>query len=94
MWPYRVLMNAANARERSPISDAVAAQIRAERAAAGKTQAQVYEPAGIPKQTYIRIEKGVRVADITQILQVCTSLGIPLGVFMTRAEARARGEVA
>lgn len=77
-----------NARERSPWSDAVAAQIRAERAAAEQTQEQVYTAAGIARSTYIRLEKGTRVAGVTQLARICGALGMPLLTFMERVEAR------
>lgn len=75
-------------RERSPWSDAVAAQIRAERAAKGWTQKQMFERAGIPRSTYIRMEKGDRVADATQLARVCGALGMRLSEFWTRVEQR------
>lgn len=77
-----------NARERSDWSEAVAAQIRAERAAAGLTQAQVYEPAGLPRSTYLRIEKGTRVADTTQLARILGVLGLRMSVFFARVEDR------
>lgn len=77
-----------NARERSDWSEAVAAQVRAERAAAGLTQAQVYEPAGLPRSTYIRVEKGTRVADTTQLARICNVLGLRMSEFFARVEGR------
>lgn len=76
------------ARERSPISDAVAATIRAERAAAELTQSDMQDRAGIPKQTYIRIEKGQRVVDVTQLAHICAALGLTLEQFMARVGER------
>lgn len=75
-------------RERSPWSDAVAAQIRAERAAKGWTQDQMIERSGIPRSTYIRLEKGIRVADATQMARVCGALGLRLSEFWVRVEQR------
>lgn len=75
-------------RERSPWSDAVAAQFRAERAAKGWTQEQMSERSGIPRSTYIRMEKGARVADTTQIARVCGALGLRLSEFFQRVEQR------
>lgn len=76
------------ARERSDWSDAVAAQIRAERAAAGKTQAQVYETAGISRSAYLRIEKGTRVVDVSQLARICAVLNLGLSTFFERVEDR------
>lgn len=77
-----------NKREQSPWSDAVASQIRAERAAAGLTQAQMVELSGIPRSTYIRLEKGLRVADITQLARICGALKMSLSLFLARVEGR------
>ena len=80
-----------NARERSDWSEAVAAQVRAERAAAGLTQAQVYEPAGLPRSTYIRIEKGTRVADTTQLARILSVFDLRMSEFFRRVEGRVHG---
>jgi transcriptional regulator with XRE-family HTH domain len=77
-----------NKREQSPWSIATSAQIRAERAAAGLTQAQMVELSGISRSSYIRLEKGERVADITQLARICGALGLPLSVFLARVEER------
>ena len=77
-----------NARERSAWSDAVSAQIRAERAAAGLTQADVVKRSGIPRSTYIRIESGSRVPDVTQLARLCDSWGLGLSEFFRRVEGR------
>lgn len=77
-----------NSRERSPWSQAVAEQIRAERAVADLTQEQLAERAGIARSTYIRLETGKRVADATQLARICGALGIPQSVFWQRVEAR------
>jgi transcriptional regulator with XRE-family HTH domain len=75
-------------RNRSGLTRAVAAQIRAERAASGLTQQKVVDKSGIPKSTYIRLESGERVADVQQLAAFCAALDIPLAVFMQRAEDR------
>lgn len=77
-----------NKREESPWSIATSAQIRAERAAAGLTQAQMIELSGIARSTYIRLEKGERVPDVTQLARICGALKIPLSVFLQRVENR------
>lgn len=75
-------------RERSAWSEAVAAQIRAERAAGGLTQAQMIERSGIARSTYIRLEKNIRVADASQIGRICEALGLSLSEFFRRVEER------
>ena len=80
-------------RERSDWSDAVARQIASERAFRRMTQAQVYEPAGMSKATYMRLEAGARVADVSQLARICEALGLTLVEFVRRVEARmAEGE--
>ena len=79
-------MNAANARERSRFSEAIAAEIRAERARVERTQQDVFEEAGIPRATYIRIENAKRVPDTTQLARICQALGIPMSELIVRAE--------
>lgn len=81
-------MNASNARERTPTSDAVAAQIRAERAASGLSQGAVFTAAGISKSAYLKLESGRNVADISQLAGICEALGLDLPTFFARAEAR------
>lgn len=78
-------MSAMNARERSEFSQAVADQIKAERARRGLTQQQVFEPAGMARMTYVRIENGTRVADVTQLSRIAEVFGMPLGLLVTRA---------
>lgn len=85
-WGYGVLMNATNARERSAWSDAIADEIRAERARAHLTQKDVFEAAGIPRATYLRIETGQRVADTTQLARICLALGLKVSTLTARAE--------
>lgn len=81
-------------RERSPWSDAVAAQIRAERAAGGYSQAEMIARSGIPRSTYIRLEHGDkpspagRIADATQIARLCQAWGILPSEFFRRVEER------
>lgn len=84
---------ATNKRERSNYSDAVAAQIRGERAAANVTQAAVYEAAGLSRSTYIRIEGGEHVVDATQLARICAVLGITMSDLLRRAEERIGDDV-
>lgn len=75
-----------NTRERSVWSDAVATQLRRERAGAGLTQKDVIELSGIPRSTYIRLEKGTRVADTTQLAHLCAVYKLTLSQFFQRVE--------
>ena len=90
MW-MSVLFLIMDARERSPWSDAVAAQIRAELAASGMTQGEAAKGAGMARATLNRIAQGSRVADVSQLDKLCRLWGIPLSEFMARTEQRATG---
>lgn len=79
-------MEAMNLRERSEWSDAVAAEIRAQRARAKLTQAEVIERSGLGASTYVRIEQGKRVPDVTQLWRICQALGVPPSELVARAE--------
>ena len=74
--------------ELSEFSLTVAAQVRAERAAARLTGDEMIDKSGIPRSTYWKIEKGTHVADTTQLTRICTVLGINLSEFFHRVEAR------
>lgn len=86
-----VLFLVMDARERSPWSDAVAAQIRAELAASGMTQGEAAKAAGMARATLNRIAQGSRVADVSQLDKLCRAWNIPLSEFMARAEQRVNG---
>ena len=93
MHPARVrlaIMDAVNLRERSDWSDAVAATIRAERAALSLTQSDVIARSGLARSTYIRIETGQRVPDVTQLARIAEALGMRL-VELAEARAAASG---
>ena len=77
-------------RDRTPWSLAIAAQVRAERSACGWTQAEaVRRMSGyMGRSTYLRLESGERVADVSQIAQVCEVMGIDFMTFMKRASER------
>ena len=79
-------MEAMNLRERSEWSDAVAAEIRAQRARAKLTQAEVIERSGLGASTYVRIEQGKRVPDVTQLWRICRALGVQPSELVARAE--------
>lgn len=75
-------------RERTGVSDAVAAQIRAERAAVQLTLEQVAKGSGIPFSTYRKLDDGRGVPDSSQLARLCQVWGIPLSEFFRRVEAR------
>lgn len=75
-------------RERSPWSDAVAAQVRAELAASGMTQGEAAKAAGMARATFNRIATGGRVADVSQLAHLCAVWNLPLSEFFRRAEER------
>jgi transcriptional regulator with XRE-family HTH domain len=64
---------ASNTRERTPWSDAVANEVRAERARKGWTQLEMVRHTGLSRSTYMRIESGEH---------------IPLSEFFRRVEER------
>lgn len=67
---------------------AVAETIRAERAAAKLSQAEVAKRAGIPRVTYIRYETGERRPSMTQVVQIARALGLTLSGFARLVEDR------
>ena len=67
---------------------AFAAQLRAERAAAGMNQAELGSAAGLSKQTILRFENGSRVMDTAQLADICRALGITIVDFVIGAEQR------
>lgn len=69
-------------------SSAIAAQIRAERAALGVTQVELLTRANLPKSTYIRIETGERAPDVTQVAKIAGALGMSVSTLIQRAEER------
>lgn len=83
----------ASARKASPEATAFAAQLRAERAAAGFSQDELAKRTGISKSTILRIEAGTRVMDTSQLGAICRALGITIGTFAGRAEERLQAEL-
>jgi transcriptional regulator with XRE-family HTH domain len=76
-----------NAREAGGLlNQALANEIRAERARQRLTQAQVYSEAGLPRSTYVRLEGGDRAIDVEQLNAVARALGVPAAVLVERAE--------
>jgi len=85
---------ASNARVVGDLSRAVAYQIRAERSGRGLNQKQGYQLVGMPKGTYIRIEKAERPADVTQLEQIATAYGLTVLTLVKRATEKLNaGEV-
>ena len=77
-----------NNREVKEWSLAVAAQVRAERAASGMTQAEVYASAEMTRSTYLRIESGARVPDIEDLAMIAPVFGLTIQTLLERAESR------
>lgn len=75
-------------REQSPLSAAVAAQVRAERAAAGLSREQACALTHLPMSTYRRVESGERVATITQLANIAAGFGMRTSELLERAERR------
>lgn len=69
---------------------AVAATIRAERAAAQLSQNELAGRAGIPRPTYLRYERGDRNIPVVTAIQLAEALGMTFGEFARRVEDRLR----
>lgn len=69
-------------------ADAVAETIRAERAAAQFTQAELASRAGIPRITYIRYETGERKPNVAQVAAIAQALGMLASTFLARVQTR------
>ena len=67
---------------------AVAATIRAERAAAQLSQNELASRAGIPRPTYLRYERGDRNIPVVTAIQLAEALGMTFGEFARRVEDR------
>lgn len=81
-----------SARDRTPEALAFAAQLRAERAALGMSQADLAEATGVSMSAIARIETGARVMDTAQLGKFCQALGISIATFAIRADERMRAE--
>jgi transcriptional regulator with XRE-family HTH domain len=79
---------ASNTRERTPWSDAVANEVRAERARKGWTQLEMVRHTGLSRSTYMRIESGEHIADASELARICGAVGIPLSQFFRQVEER------
>jgi len=71
-------------------AQALAAQLRAERAAAGLTIDQLSEASGVPKQTLMRYLKGTRDIPMSTFYALAEGLGLPAETILARAEGRYR----
>lgn len=92
MATFRYLVVMSNARERNDWTDAVSAQVRAERAASGLTADALADRAGMSRMTYRRIAAADRVPDMAQIERICDALGIRVSTFIARVEERRSGK--
>jgi len=86
--PAKVEAPAPNARKRTPEDSAFAAQVRAERGAAGFSQDELARRAGLSPHTILRIENEQRGMDTSQLALICKALGITITQFVMRAEDR------
>src|SRR5689334_2179773 len=82
------MTKASNARKVSELSVAVAAQLRAERAAANITIDKLAAKAGISRGTLMKVLNGEVTADVVQVERISRALGIPMIEMFVRAEAR------
>lgn len=76
-------------RERTGLTEAVAAQIRAERSAARLTIEETAKRSGIPYGTYRKLDDGSGTVDAEQLARLCRHVyGISLAEFFIRVEQR------
>ena len=69
-------------------AQSLAATIRAERAAAGISQADVLERTGIARTVYWRIEQGTRVVDVVQLRAIAEAIGTTVPDLLARTDTR------
>jgi transcriptional regulator with XRE-family HTH domain len=69
-------------------TQAVAAEIRAERAALHMTQIDVYTKAKMSRSTYLRIEAETRVPDVEDLAKIASAYELHLSTLIERVEAR------
>jgi transcriptional regulator with XRE-family HTH domain len=68
----------------------LAREIRAERARAGLSQADLAERLGTSPSTVSAMERGVRSLLASELPDLCKALGVDLLTFLTRADAADR----
>ena len=74
----------------SELGVALARAVRAERARAGLTQAQVAERMGVDPSTISQIERLVRRVYVDEIPELCEALGTSLADLLSKAPADER----
>jgi transcriptional regulator with XRE-family HTH domain len=67
---------------------AIAAELKAERAATGVQNTVIAETSGISPRQVIRIFNGERTVGVSDLIMICKALGIDLTTLIARAEAR------
>lgn len=70
------------------LSEALGAEIRAERNAQKRTQADVFEAVGISKRAYIKYESGEMPLNTIQLAAIGGYLGVPASTLVAKAEKR------
>lgn len=79
--------------DRSPLSAAFAEQLRAERAAARMSQADLAKKSGVSPATIKRLELNDREMNTDQLDRLCRALGVTIVEFVTRASNRTRASL-
>lgn len=74
--------------DRTPITDALAAQLRAERAASGLTLDEMVESTGMSKSSIQRYLKGGRIVDIEDLALFARAFGVSMTTILDRAQER------
>lgn len=85
---YRYAMAGQNARERSELSNEWSQVVRNEREKRGLTQQSIVDRSGLTRQTYLRLEYGHRVPDLTQVARIADALGMHASELVGMAEQR------
>ena len=77
-----------NARKHSPLSLALAAQLRAEMGAARVSTRALAKDSGVPERTLARLVSGERSIDVAQLDMLSRALGITMAAMLAKAEER------
>lgn len=80
-----------NSRTAGPWTEAVAAEIRAERARQKLSQVALAEASGVPRSTLVKLEAGTRPIDMEQLRQIADALHISQWELVRRAESNTGG---